>query len=364
MKKLLGILILLLIISEFVYLAGLMFGHKCYRELVSQFIKENEMFSYELISHSLFHEEGYLRYKTSKNSSDRNIQKFEFKVDAVFGFDKTGIEISYLNSTYDPLLWDMFSPYVGNVNFTGTYDNFSKTFKGAVVFPELNFINESLLVAVKKLTFSTEYVKQKFYFYTDVSRIRIDFFNSRLLFEDMRLSDNSLAIKYFDFEHVFPDKYKLLMEFENTELHRINRDYLYLENTTAKYSLFDSNENNRLITGMSYNGANADLKVNLHKLLSGYDFFYMNKNHLLEYLADFPMKIYINGGKDTEDQTFDIVYDNVTRLSKQNSEEAVLRLLLGNKLLRLLNLPYLLDVSDEREFVNLTLGHFQIVEIE
>ena len=343
MKKLLGILILLLIISEFVYLAGLMFGHKCYRELVSQFIKENEMFSYEQISHSLFHEEGYLRYKTSKNSSDRNIQKFEFKVDAVFGFDKTGIEISYLNSTYD---------------------NFSKTFKGAVVFPELNFINESLLVAVKKLTFSTEYVKQKFYFYTDVSRIRIDFFNSRLLFEDMRLSDNSLAIKYFDFEHVFPDKYKLLMEFENTELHRINRDYLYLENTTAKYSLFDSNENNRLITGMSYNGANADLKVNLHKLLSGYDFFYMNKNHLLEYLADFPMKIYINGGKDTEDQTFDIVYDNVTRLSKQNSEEAVLRLLLGNKLLRLLNLPYLLDVSDEREFVNLTLGHFQIVEIE
>ena len=141
MKKLLGILILLLIISEFVYLAGLMFGHKCYRELVSQFIKENEMFSYEQISHSLFHEEGYLRYKTSKNSSDRNIQKFEFKVDAVFGFDKTGIEISYLNSTYDPLLWDMFSPYVGNVNFTGTYDNFSKTFKGAVVFPELNFIN-------------------------------------------------------------------------------------------------------------------------------------------------------------------------------------------------------------------------------
>ena len=105
-----------------------MFGHKCYRELVSQFIKENEMFSYEQISHSLFHEEGYLRYKTSKNSSDRNIQKFEFKVDAVFGFDKTGIEISYLNSTYDPLLWDMFSPYVGNVNFTGTYDNFSKIF--------------------------------------------------------------------------------------------------------------------------------------------------------------------------------------------------------------------------------------------
>ena len=74
--------------------------------------------------------------------------------------------------------------------------------------------------------------------------------------------------------------------------------------------------------------------------------------------------MYINGGMDTEDQTFDIVYDNVTRLSKQNSEEAVLRLLLGNKLLRLLNLPYLLDVSDEREFVNLTLGHFQIVEIE
>ena len=237
--------------------------------------------------------------------------------------------------------------------------------KGGLKINELSVDETRLFLELEDLTVELRRRNDKFEFFTKLKSAVLNFPGTEIKIRNIATDSFHLKFARADIRHYYDSHTRVDIKLSDAKITRQDPLYWYFHSDSMMLSLYDAAENKGLVDRVEFNGTNADLKIDLLQLFTGYDFFYYSPESLLSYLAGFPVKIYINGGQDQNNQTFDIVYDSLTKNRMQQKNESMLRLFLGFRLFNILNLytvPELVDADPDN--VTLKLRDFKLYGTE
>lgn len=364
LKRIAGALVITAVAVLFIVIAAVMYGHKCYHELMAEFLASNCCFSYVKTSASMFHEDGYLSYTVGMDEDEKKEKEFIFKVSSIFMLGRVYTTVTYLNGPYDPVFQEIFN-IRNNEGFKINIDYFNHRLKGGLKINELSVDETRLFLELDDLNVELRHRNGKFEFFTKLKSAVLNLPGTEIKIRNIVTDSFHLKFARADIRHYYDTHTRVDIKLSDAKITRQDPLYWYFHSDYMMLSLYDAAENKGLVDRVEFNGTNADLKLDLLQLFTGYDFFYYSPESLLSYLAGFPVKIYINGGQDQNNQTFDIVYDSLTKNRMQQKNESMLRLFLGFRLFNILNLytvPELVDADPDN--VTLKLRDFKLYGTE
>lgn len=335
-----------------------MFGHKCHHEMIEVFLQEHPRFSYQKESSSLFHEKGHLVFKDRVGFKDIELL-LEVRSDFLFGNITT--KINYLNSTFDPFPQDLFhiNPQTLMLNLDLNY--FDHRFMGSWNIKNLDFEIDQARYRLFFPHLNLNYDEKHFDLSLVIDKLQISSPNYRIDFDNISIYDETLKLNDLKIVNNLENHNRLESEFQDLSLKYRSSNNWSLATKLATYSLF--NEAKELVDELTYSDANGDLMIDFKEALLAYDWFTFDLDGYMNHFSQIPVKLYINGGENHNKETFDIIYDSVTKTRRREHNESVLRLFLGVRLAQLLNIPYLLSVEQDLDNISLELRALKLVKV-